>query len=222
MPLSLEVLAALKVLGLEPPITANALKTAFRRCSKLEHPDRSKHPQAKERFDSVAKANALLLDHTELLDSVDLSVAETNEGDELSGLGKGLGATINGTTCEECKGLGYRTFTSLTNLCQNCRPRRPGFFSSLYEYRCRKCLGSGLFKMKFGKSGTCYPCQGTGWVRLDRERPFHNSCTTCKGLGLVEGNNSKTYNTCSECKGAGEIPMWNPVLPKGFLSSFGR
>ena len=57
--------------------------------------------------------------------------------------------------------------------------------------------------------------------RLPFERNL-DSIPGSKGSGLVEGKNSKTYNTCSKCKGAGEIPMWNPVLPKGFLSSFGR
>jgi len=221
MTLPIEVLAALKTLGLEPPITANSLKTAFRRCSKIEHPDLSKHPKAKERFEAVVTANSLILNHPELMDAVDSSIATTDEGNPLSSLGKGLGATVNGKMCDDCNGLGYQAFIGRTVPCSDCRTRRFMAHLRLYEYRCRKCLGSGLFKMKAGRSGTCYPCQGSGWVRIQTESPFQNSCPTCKGTTLVEDRRRKTYHTCFKCKGSGELPMWNPVLPKGFLGSFG-
>jgi DnaJ-class molecular chaperone len=81
----------------------------------------------------------------------------------------------------------------------------------------RKCSGTGEFSKNGKKIGVCYPCKGTGW---HVERGFVNRCQTCHGLMLVKGKYIDCY-TCTKCKGVGELPMWNPVLPRGLLMGNG-
>ena len=93
------VAEALKLLQLTTPTTANALKTSYRRFSKLEHPDKSKHPQAKERFARVNEAYTLLKDDTTIIEQEIVAVTHTEEGDEIAKLGTGLGPTTNVESC---------------------------------------------------------------------------------------------------------------------------
>ena len=209
-----ETASALHLLGLVVPTTRNAIKVAYRRAANLEHPDRSRHPQAKERFHAVQAAYELLQKDTSVLDVVESLVTLTEEGDELAKLGKGLGPTTNGLSCEDCKGMGYVGYASQRTSCPNCR--NAGFRT---EYRCMKCSGTGSFRMRSGNVGQCFACKGSGWYIRRFERTFANSCPSCLGIGTVASKQVKSYHTCYKCKGKGELPMWNPVLPKGFLAS---
>ena len=215
---------ALKLLQLTTPTTTNALKTAYRRFSKLEHPDLSKHPQAKERFARVNEAYLLLKDDTTIIEQEIVTVTHTEEGDELAKLGRGLGPTTNGVACSECHGVGYRTVHQLDKACPDCRTNfsfGPLFHHSRiggrYEYKCQKCNGTGEFSKNGRKVGVCYPCNGTGW---HVEKSWTNRCQTCHGLMLVMSKHIECY-TCTKCEGVGELPMWNPVLPRGLLMGNG-
>lgn len=219
------VAEALKLLQLTTPTTANALKTSYRRFSMLEHPDHSKHPQAKERFARVYEAYALLKDDTSILEQEIVTVTHTEEGDELAKLGKGLEPTTNGIACGECHGVGYWTIHQLDKPCPNCRTnfdtygRRfsPMSIGGRYEYKCRKCGGTGEFSKNGKKIGVCYPCRSTGW---HVEKGWVNRCQTCRGLMVVAGGCIECH-TCTKCEGTGELPMWNPVLPRGLLMGNG-
>jgi DnaJ-class molecular chaperone len=208
-------MAALKLLSLAAPTTANALKTAYRRKSKLEHPDHSQHPDAQARFQAVSAAYTLLLGDASVLDLIDVTAnhACTVEGDAFAELGRGLGTTVSGAECGECRGAGYTSHGSLSRPCPDCQSRE----FMRWEYRCRKCSGTGVFLARGGKRGECYPCHGTGWLR---EHGYGNRCLTCGGLGRVESR-ERAYNTCYECKGKGELPMWNPVIPRGLIIPMG-
>lgn len=218
------VAEALKLLQLTTPTTANALKTSYRRLSKLEHPDLSKHPQAKERFARVNEAYLLLKDDTTILEQEIVTVTHTTEGDEIAKLGNGLGPTTNGTTCTVCHGVGYSTIHQLDKPCPDCRTNfswgplvHHSRIGGRYEYRCRKCGGTGEFSRNGKKIGVCYPCKGAGW---HVEKSWVNRCQTCHGLMSIAGRHIECH-TCTKCEGAGELPMWNPVLPRGLLMGNG-
>lgn len=214
---------ALKILGLEVPTTVNAVKTAYRRQSKLEHPDASKHPEASFRFRQVNEAYITLKDDASILDGAIPLGTRTQEGDEITALGKGLGLTVNGICCDECKGDGYKAVFQSEKPCPDCRPVDTGTIFSFFifqvsprEYRCWKCAGTGFFSKNGKRIGVCFACQGKGWYR--RKRSKHDPCKTCRDLGRVK-TSDKTFYTCQRCEGKGELPMWNPVLPRGLLAN---
>lgn len=212
---------ALKILGLTAPTTVNAVKTAYRRRSKMEHPDISKHPDAALRFHQVNEAYIALKNDISILDNAIPREARTEEGDEVAELGKGLGPTVNGSCCDECKGEGYKAVFQSENPCPDCRATDDGMISSFFshrislrEYRCWKCTGTGFFSKNGKRIGVCFACQGKGWYR---QKSFRSApCRTCHGLQWVPSG-SKVYYTCRRCEGKGELPMWNPVLPRGLL-----
>ena len=214
---------ALKILGLAAPTTVNAIKTAYRRRSRMEHPDTSKHPDAALRFGQTNEAYITLKDDASILDGAIPHGARTQEGDEITALGKGLGSTINGICCDECKGDGYKAVFRSENPCPDCRPVDTGTISSYFviqvslrEYRCWKCAGTGFFSKNGKRVGVCFACQGKGW---HKQKSFRSApCRTCHGLQWVKASD-KTFYTCQRCEGKGELPMWNPVLPKGLLAN---
>lgn len=210
---------ALQTLHLAAPTTANAIKSSFRRLSKLEHPDFSKHPQAAERFRHVKEAYEALKQDPSVLDaSVVIAESETVDGVKLLTLGLGLGPTTNGAMCGNCHGNGF-TSIDLGGLraCPDCKSidlfDKIFFHSRRRRVRCPKCSGTGVFSIKQGgkvvPKGRCFKCQGTG--------RYEGWCPTCGNKGFIPAKKGRDYFVCDECKGAGEIAMWNPVLPKGLI-----
>lgn len=200
---------ALAIFHIKPPTTTNVLKTKYRALARLEHPDISKHPDKTKRFQDVNKAYEVLSADKSIIENWG-EVTTTTTGQKLADLGKGLGPTTNGATCEECSGFGYRSAHGL-DPCPDCR----AFGFGDYRFRCKKCKGSGKFTRNGAVVGKCFSCNGTGWVR----QFGFGFCQTCDGKGMVE-RKTKSYYFCTKCEGKGELPMWNPVLPKGLLNLF--
>lgn len=200
---------AVKILGLVLPTTPNACKTTFRRLSRLEHPDLSKHPDAAARFGRIKEAYDLLLPTLESA-NVDVGRLVTDGGVPLSELGQGLGPTVNGVGCGECKGLGFRTFEDRgRRYCPDCIDVLATLFGRRHD-RCRKCHGSGRFVKNGRDQGICFSCSGRG--------RYERICPTCKGTRIVGSAEPKfRYVRCEACEGCGEIRIFNPVLPKGLL-----
>lgn len=201
-----EVARTLKV---EVPTTLNALKSAFRRRSLLEHPDHSQHPKASERFQHLrAVFKFACKNYVELNDEL----AKTIEGTPLSSLGNGLGERKNGRPCDRCNAKGFHADPQLKP-CRNCRPQPDRLLQ--YEYRCNRCDGSGEYHRNGVLKGKCFKCNGRGWKR---GRAMGNRCHACKGSMVVESSSASTYRICRTCEGCGEIEIFNPVLPKGLLT----
>lgn len=208
---------AAQVLRVALPITSNALKTAFRRRASEEHPDKSKHPRAAERFVEVQAA-------FEFLDGSEYVVgappeARCDDGTLLTMCGLGLGPTINGKPCPECRGRGYREIYERER-CPDCRPM--GLFYFRYEYRCRKCAGTGRFLRNGKDVGICFACNGFGWHRDHDPSAFGDRCGTCRGTRYASTRQVASYMKCHACDGTGEIKVLNPVLPKGLFTGKGE
>ena len=204
---------ATSLLDVKLPTTINALKQAYKRASLKYHPDHNRAQNAADQFQQVKVAFALLSasEHLEF-SADDARHLKTENGIALATLGKGLGPTTNGATCPECDARGFTVYTFGREDCPDCRDEFISAFFAIRVQRCRKCNGSGLFR----GNGKCFGCEGAGWRR---SRNHHDQCRTCHGLGSVEKRNGrKVYNVCGKCKGCGELPMWNPVLPKGLLA----
>lgn len=222
-------LKSAEVLGIELPTTRNLLKTAFRRRSHEEHPDQSQHPDANNRFIAVSAAYKHLREQDVFtLSGADERNTHTLCGKALSDLGKGLGPTTNGRPCSTCSGVGYKEYRHPQIVdCANCR-----LTYGRWQYRCRRCEGTGKFKKGGKEIGECFGCKGSGWLTpkhqkmrihpVWRSREPVNACKDCNGRGVQRQESKELfYQLCSECKGVGEIKIFNPVIPKGLLAGFG-
>lgn len=210
---------AAAILGIVPPFPLNTLKTTFRRRSREEHPDVSKHPLATARFAELNTAYNLLLNDPSVLEFTqeDARKLSTEEGVLLSTLGKGLGPNTNGRPCDFCDGRGYRGYKADRIPCGDCKKVYLNVFNEAWAYKCRKCSGGGRFKRDGRDVGECFACKGTGW-HLSRQRS--NQCGSCHGRRSIEDPKGRMFYTgCNTCKGTGEIMVFNPVLPKGLLNA---
>lgn len=218
----MDIESAAQLLSVKLPTTINVLKQAFKRASLKYHPDHNRAQNANEQFAKVKEAFELLKtsDQLEFTENASRELY-TDDGSKLSTLGKGLGPTTNGAPCPECEARGFHMFTNAWRCCEDCRLVADGIFSEHWEYRCHKCKGSGKFKKGDRVIGDCFPCKGKGWYE-QRHGYVGNRCQTCRGRQVFnDPNGKKTYTRCVKCKGTGELPMWNPVLPKGLLGNFG-
>jgi len=194
------------------PTTPNALKQAYKRASLRYHPDHNRSQTASADFLRVKEAfDALMASDRLEFSAADARNLKTESGVLLSTLGKGLGPMVNGATCPECDARGFTVYTVGMGDCPDCRDEFLNIFVAIRVQRCLKCKGSGLFQGK----GKCFGCEGAGWRRPKNR---YDNCRTCNGLGrITKRSGQKIYNVCGKCKGCGELPMWNPVLPKGLL-----
>lgn len=206
---------AANLLKIDLPTSMNALKRQFKRKAREEHPDKSKHPRAKERFISISNAFELLSKsaNNEVIEIGEDTSLTTIDGHPLVDLGNGLGPTINGIPCDNCKGRGYNSVSERIR-CTDCREN--AWYMHI-EYKCTKCAGSGSFKRGQKIIGDCFRCKGSGWFS-PRTRAFTNNCRKCKGSMYVSVEYILSYHMCMGCKGSGEIEILNPVLPKGLIA----
>lgn len=79
---------------------------------------------------------------------------------------------------------------------------------------CGDCSGRGY--TTYQERAKCYHADG---LPVIFRRGFHRAwCLLCDDTGFrLDKLDKKVHNTCHKCKGCGELPMWNPVLPKGLL-----
>jgi hypothetical protein len=204
---TMTIAEAASILQLDLPTTLNVCKTTFRRLSRQEHPDLSKHPEAAARFGKIKAAYDFLLPMLESAGS-QIEKLRTDQGVPLSELGKGLGPTVNGVACGECKGFGYRSFEEDgLRRCPDC------FMTTMFAprtIRCSKCRGLGRLVVDGVNKGVCFRCCGLGFIR--------NVCKLCGGEGFVGSAEPRLrYVRCEGCEGCGEVKIYNPVLPRGLL-----
>lgn len=201
-----------KYFNLKLPCTLMDLKTAFRIEAKKLHTDTS-GKDTKDAFIEVKAAYDFLSECVEFVSAFEsggISEQVKIEGKPLSFYGLGLGPNQNGKDCPDCNRAGYKTvYANTFKPCADCdsdgciRASGP----------CRYCSGTGKFIQRRTKAKVnCRACNGTG------NRSNAILCPNCFGLKQIHVPGKKLYyEKCYKCKGTGEIPVWNPVIPKGRL-----
>ena len=232
----MDISTAAEILGIELPTKIQIAKKAFRNLAMFFHPDKGGDP---DKFRDIKQAYQTIEDHPETL-SVDSEVEilqRTVNGVELSTLGKGYNLQTSAKQCDNCEGVGFHILHEPRAVdCPSCNA------TGWKHVACSRCGGSGKGNAKMP---ICPQCKGSGsFVPHDmavkkgmkpksfgfndlyglfgtgRHWPDNHYCNNCGGTGNVLDQTGKKYAvTCSECKGIGEVKMWNPVLPRGLLTS---
>jgi len=208
---------AKKFFKLDLPCSVGDFKKAYRQASKELHPDVGGNgkdfQEMKTAYDTLmglyGKSMGVFKEK-----EIDSNSVRAVEGTSLIDLGQGLGPTINGKDCPVCEHRGYTVeFGRKWSFCDFCDDdgRAP------QEWPCRACKGTGKFTQKhIQRAVDCRICGGTGIFK----HPYHKRlCPKCRGTKTIWGKdeNSPIYKICGDCGGKGEIPIWNPVIPKGRL-----
>ena len=135
--------------------------------------------------------------------------------------------------CPECGGTGSRRYP-----CKRCggdgKYKHPKTGKAIGE--CRGCNSTGwfypwnkdqspprgvTFAEMFFNSFTGF---GRDWKQyIPGTDKFGIPCKKCKGHKKVEvpRKSNHIFVRCTTCDGIGEVKMWNPVLPRGYLASGG-
>jgi len=200
------------------------LLKAYRRLAFEKHPDTG---GSEDEFDELQKRYEEAMNFANV-GNVDID-RTTSDGTKLSTLGKGLPLTISAKTCDVCGGNGYVEYRDIRKTrSEHCKPCDG---SGLLFYPCKKCDGSG----KYGY-GECFLCGGSGRFYPKSKRPpviFQRlnyipgtkvlgiNCRVCGGYGThdVASEYTYTYGVCKNCEGKGEVRIYNPVIPRGFLAN---
>lgn len=207
--------SANELFDIQLPTTSVSLKKAYRQACLTNHPDRGGD---EETFKEVQRVYEELVKYPSYIftdaDFQTQTIPLTREGIPLHELGLGLGSLVNGTDCPRCNHRGYLIeYGDHFRVCDYCNlgvvPR---------EFPCRSCKGTGKYTQKRGRVVNCYRCKGTGKFK----HPTHKMwCPKCHGgMTIRDTNKEKVYYIkCVHCDGKGELPMFNPVLPKGLLKA---
>jgi len=228
---------AMEILGIDPDVRFSAieLKTSFRRMSLIKHPDAG---GSVDEFNELQEAYEVL--KGAVVEEGKMSETRVVDGTLLSELGRGYPLSVSARLCEDCEGRGYREFESVQRTewrpCSECEG------SGLLSYPCNRCGGTGRYKHpRTGKDvGECFGCKGSGkfypksksyrdgwFLRVPRYIPRTKAigvpCKVCGGKGEspVAVKTEKLLARCVGCSGIGEIKIWNPVIPRGFLAKGG-
>ena len=228
----MEIGQALVTLGLAGgSFSDEDLQRSYRQGSRRTHPDLNPNdPEAGRKFQEVCTAYETLKGKATKVGAT----GKTEEGDLITDLGQGLGPLVNGKDCLTCKGKGYITEeTHGWVRCTTC----PG--QGWYFPPCRRCNGTGKYKVNGVARGECRGCLGTG--KWNKQVP----CPTCNKegvsnrpsrdpwgrydifgifgdprqarLGEVRTVEAHKFHTCQSCNGCGEVRIFNPALKKGIL-----
>lgn len=193
-----------ETLGVDRAADAAAIKKAFRSLALKYHPDRNKAPNAKERFQEIAEAYAVLHDpkkraeydargHAGVADfSAEDLFGGINFKDILSGLGFGFGrpSGIFGDS------FGFQP-----------RPQR-GENINVELAVSLECIAKGGEEIvALRRPTTCAACEGSGAEAGTEPR----QCKQCEGRGNLVHTEERgrisfqQVTTCSECHGKGTI-----------------
>jgi len=224
---------------LKPEYSLVELKKAFRKIALKEHPDVGGDRVVFERSVDYFKTLEKACSNFGSGDDKCISSDKTIDGIKLSDLGKGYPITESAATCEVCDGHGYTSFhdewSKVYQPCGDC------FGTGIFSYPCKKCGGSGEYSRNGKVIGECNLCNGSGRFYPENKNPLRGffytikyipgtmkkaiACKRCDGSGTVFGyaeNSKLLHRVCDKCEGIGEIKLFNPVLPRGFLAGMSK
>ncbi|MFV0274701.1 MAG: molecular chaperone DnaJ [Bacilli bacterium] len=209
-----------EILGVSKTATEAELKSAFRKLAKQYHPDISKEENAKEKFQEIQEAYAVLSDKTKRnqydqfghnafagggaggasgydFSGFDFSdIFDSIFGGAFGGGGfSGFGSGQRGNRPTKGEDLLYRMNITFEEAVYGTNKS----ISLNVDESCEKCDGNGGFKPT-----TCSSCNGKGKIRSQQSTMFgtfmvENTCSSCNGMG-------KTYKEkCNTCRGQGYV-----------------
>ncbi|MET0401580.1 MAG: molecular chaperone DnaJ [Cystobacter sp.] len=202
-----------EVLGVQKTVSAQDLKSAFRKVALQYHPDRNPgNHEAEEKFKEAAEAYEVLSD-PDRRGRYDrfghAGVGGAAGGDPFGGFqganltdiaGESFGATFGGRggrgrASNRGADLRFNLEISFEEAAFGCRPKVP----IPRPKKCDTCSGTGSKSAAAPK--TCGTCGGAGEVRFTQgffavSRP----CNECGGTGAV------VPDPCAKCKGSGKVP----------------
>lgn len=155
----------MSLLGLTYPTTHDELKSAYRAACRRVHPDaggsHADFIRLQYEYDRVKS------DPSKFRDGAATLELRTIDGIPLVELGLGLGPSVNGRDCTECKHVGYKEYR------RSRRVRCPWVSRSM-------SLRSGDWHQVWCR------CGGTGFITEYRpdEKDYHR-CSRCNGTGEV-------------------------------------
>lgn len=203
-------------------ISESELKLKYRRLAFEYHSDTGGNDDS---FIRITEAFDLLKKN--ISDDTSVSVDRSVTGELLSDLGQGLPLTVNAITCKDCNGNGYTSvYEFKKKQCGHCH----GTGSKIDK--CRNCSGLGYYRNPetLENVGECEVCGGRGWFARKKKSSnmymfmrmlTENECYHCSGRGYMYGEDERVlcHRVCDMCKGTGEIRIYNPVIPRGFLTA---
>jgi hypothetical protein len=194
------------VMGIDSyPFTTKELQTLYRNLTKKHHPDICRDKNATEKMAEINKAYAYLkalatVDEYSAIKSNSLLKEDPDES---------IFSRKLYETCNECGGSGKLEYAGFSEKCDKCcniynamRGGRPGVVALL----CKAC-DHGEFTLKSGRKVPCRKCNGTGYFKV--------TCNKCHGQPFY--NHDSYKRDCPKCGGTGKVKMdlFNPVIPEG-------
>ena len=204
-----------EVLGVARDADPKAIKSAFRELALRYHPDRSREPDAEERFKEIAEAYAVLGDPKKRAD-YDAHGFAGDEGMrpedvfsafDLDDLFGGLGFDLGGTGGFGPPGGGAGGIFDRLFGARRRGPPRGANVEVLAEIPLGRVETGGEHRVRVAYPRACSTCTGTGAKPDTAPRP----CEPCHGTGRQtltrdQGNvHMQTVTACAACSGRGRF-----------------
>lgn len=200
------------ILGLNKNASADDIKSAYKRLAKEHHPDVSKDPKAKEKFQEILEAYNVLSDEQKRANYDQFGHAAEGFSGYRSGFEGFSGAGMDFDFSNLFENFsGFEGFGSFSDLFGGQRTRT----RQRHGENLRIDLSVPFEEAVFGATKTiavehvenCESCNGTGGERGAAKK----NCPTCKGRGIVQRTQRtpfgffSTQTTCNQCHGEGQI-----------------
>lgn len=189
------------LLGVPKDADPKEIRNAYRRQSKLLHPDVCTIPDGEERFQAVKLAYETLMDEKQrkLYDRRLERGEKPWQDDTFGQFDRGFASfyTKPSTGRPPVHGLHFR-HTVRFNVADVLMQRETTIRLSVND-RCTTCHATGKVP-KQGKS-TCAACEGKGFTLHTVRDPITGSYTTSRRCDVCEGTGQVLTETCPDCKG---------------------
>lgn len=160
------------ILGLAPDASAAEIKQAYRRMAMAWHPDRSKHPEATERFKQIRAAYEALQNREEMREEEKESPVDTPEMARAADIRLDVEVSLE----EAAFGCEKQIVFDRGMVCATCGGSGEAGLSRSRPCQC--CHGSGRIRHRFHGLEVCAHCGGRGFLN-------QRICADCSGAGKL-------------------------------------